>query len=258
MKTKYRVLQIVIIDNGSCEEATYQYYAKLACDSRFKFISDGRQFNWGRMNNLGARSADGEVLVLLNNDVQITEEGWLEELVRQVQRPDVGIVGARLLYPNGTIQHGGIVTTARGTGLHVMRRAPASYPGYLNQLRTVREVSAVTGACLAIRKSVFIEVGGIEEDKLRVTCSDVDLCFRVRSSGYRVIWTPYSTLIHRELSSRGPDDNQEAAERARKEEAYLAKRWAAHLMGDQYWSPNIALEEDVPPLFAIPPRRRNQ
>jgi GT2 family glycosyltransferase len=252
--TNYPSIQIVLVDNGSSESKTLEYYDEIRSDPRLVLISYTAEFNWGAMNNAGARAARGQILVLLNNDTEVIEADWLNELVGQILRPEIGVVGARLLYPDHTLQHGGIVTTPRGAGQHVMRRAPPDDPGYLDFLSVVHEVSAVTGACLAIRREVYEEVGGIEEHQLSVACSDVDLCLRVRSKGYRVLWTPYATLVHKELATRGPDDTPEKIERSCKEEAYLAKKWAPYLKEDPFWSPNMEAEENARPLLAIPPR----
>jgi GT2 family glycosyltransferase len=251
--TNYPSVEVVLVDNGSCEDATSEYYAKIGTDERIRFVQFPGEFNWGAMNNAGARAANGEVLVLLNNDIEVIESDWLNELVGQVLRPAIGAVGARLLYPNHALQHGGLVCTPKGAAQHVMRHSPPDDPGYMGLLGTVRQVSAVTGACLAIRKAVYEEVGGIEQHRLRVACSDVDLCLRVRARGYRVLWTPHATLLHEELATRGSDDTPEKRDRARKEEAYMATTWAGDLKADPFWSPNLAAEEDTPPLFEIPP-----
>jgi O-antigen biosynthesis protein len=253
-KTDYPSLQIILIDNGSCEDETLQYYSEIRLDPRILIVPYSDTFNWGAMNNAGARAACGQILVLLNNDTEVIESNWLNELVGQALRPEIGVVGARLLYPDQTLQHGGVVTTPRGAGQHVMRHSSPEDPGYMDMLSVVHEVSAVTGACLAVRKEVFEQVVGIEEHHLRVACSDVDLCFRVRSKGYRVIWTPNATLVHKELATRGPDNTPEKVERSRKEESYMAEKWAVYLKEDPFWSPNLEAEEDAPPLLAIPPR----
>jgi GT2 family glycosyltransferase len=253
-RTNYPSFELILIDNSSHEEATFAYYSEIKKDRRIRFVDYPGEFNWGAMNNSAAQVAYGQILVLLNNDTEVIEANWLNELVSQVVRPEIGIVGARLLYPDHTLQHGGVVTTPRGAAQHVMRYAPPEYPGYMGLLRTVREVSAVTGACLAIRKKVYEEVGGVEQHSLRVACSDVDLCLRVRSKGYRVLWTPHATLYHKELATRGSDDTPEKLSRTHKEEAYMATTWAEYLTKDPFWSCNLAAGEDMPPLLAIPPR----
>lgn len=254
LRTIYPKFEIVIVDNGSTEPESVAFLASLVGSMLVRVIRFDGPFNWGAVNNAGVDACSGEVVVLLNNDTEVINSDWLQELVGQVMRPDVGAVGAKLLYPaSGSLQHAGIVVSPNGAGRHVFRHSAGDGEGYLNVLSRVRSVSAVTGACIALRRTTLVEVGGIEETELQVTCSDVDLCFRVQDHGYRVIWTPFARLWHKELATRGTDDTAEKLSRAAKEESYLSRRWESKMRADPYWSPNLALDEKAEYL-AVPPR----
>jgi GT2 family glycosyltransferase len=211
----------------------------LAQDPRVKLIRHPGAFNWSAINNRAVEQAAGTVVVLLNNDTEILHPDWLNEMVTQALRPEVGLVGAMLLYHDRRVQHAGMATGPRGVTTHLWRYAAEDDPGYMNFLSIVRGSAAVTGACVALRKSVFNEVGGLEEANLAVTCGDTDFCFRVRAHGYRVIWTPYARLIHAEVATRGPDDTPEKAERSRRELDHLRLTWGTWLDEDPFLSPNL-------------------
>ncbi|MEA2767113.1 MAG: hypothetical protein QOD93_75 [Acetobacteraceae bacterium] len=255
-RTVYPRLELVIVDHDSREAGTLAFLGALAAEGRAKVIRFNGPFNWSAMNNCGVGASAGDVVILLNNDTMVMHADWLDEMVVQALRPEVGLVGAKLLYPlDGTVQHAGIVLRPDGAGQHVFRHAAADDPGYLNQLAIVRTVSAVTGACMAMRRQVFDAVGGLEEDTLRVTNGDVDLCLRVQQHGYRVLWTPFARLWHGELATRGADDTPEKRQRAERERAYLVSRWAGRLVKDPYWSPNLEVREDGA-ILAVPSRAR--
>jgi GT2 family glycosyltransferase len=243
-RTDYPAVEFLIVDNDSRETRTERLFTALRRDERVRILPYQGPFNWSAMNNRAAEAARGKVLLLLNNDIDVIDGGWLTELASQAMRPEVGAVGAKLLYPDGTLQHAGM-TLGRGSfGAHLYRHAAREDPGYGGMLAARRRVSAVTGACLAIRREVFHAVGGIEEDHLRVTGSDVDLCLRVRERGLAVICTPHALLYHRELASRGPDAS--AAQRARvaRERAYLMERWGAAIETEAFLSPNLTVVEE--------------
>jgi GT2 family glycosyltransferase len=243
-RTDYPAVEFLIVDNDSRETRTKRLFATLLRDERVRILPYQGAFNWSAMNNRAAEAARGEVLLLLNNDIDVIDGGWLAELVSQAMRPQVGAVGAKLLYPDGTVQHAGM-TLGRGSfGAHLYRHVARDDPGHGGMLGARRRVSAVTGACLAIRREVFHAVGGIEQDHLRVTGSDVDLCLRVRERGLAVICTPQALLHHRELASRGPDAS--AAQRARvaRERAYLVERWGAAIETEAFLSPNLTVVEE--------------
>jgi GT2 family glycosyltransferase len=240
-RTDYPAVEFLIVDNDSRETRTHRLFATLRRDERVRILPYPGAFNWSAMNNRAAEAARGEVLLLLNNDIDVIDGGWLTELVSQAMRPEVGVAGAKLLYPDGTVQHAGM-TLGRGSfGAHLYRHAARDDPGHGGMLAARRRVSAVTGACLAIRREVFHAVGGIEEDHLRVTGSDVDLCLRVRERGLAVICTPHALLYHRELASRGPDASAAQRERVARERAYLLERWGAAIETEAFLSPNLTV-----------------
>src|SRR5690606_39042414 len=184
-RTDYPNLELLIVDNGSVEPETAALFERLRADPRVRVIPDPAPFNYSRLNNLAARQARGEVLVLLNNDIDVIGPGWLRELVGQAMRPDVGAAGARLLFVDGRVQHAGIALGVGGVASYYHPFVERQARGYRDALVLVREVSAVTGACLALRREVYERVGGLEEEHLAVAFNDVDLCLKIREAGLR-------------------------------------------------------------------------
>ena len=253
-RTAYKRIEIIIVDNGSRDAETLEFLQTAVSDTRVKVLSFNKSFDWSAINNLGVKYSSGDVILLLNNDTEVIHSDWLDEIVKQTTRPEVGIVGAKLLYPpHGTIQHAGIVLAPDGAGKHAFRHAAGDDLGYLDQLAIVRTVSAVTGACAALRREVFHQVGGLRENALQVTNGDVDLCLRVQQHGYRVVWTPFARLWHKELATRGADTTPDKRRRADEEQAYLIGRWAERLREDPYWNPNLEVREDGL-VLAVPSR----
>lgn len=222
-KTRYDNLEVIILDNGSENRDVLHFLSEVAKDSRVHVCRDARPFNWSALNNAATGHASGELVLFLNDDVAILHEDWLEEMVRQISRPHVGIVGARLLYPDYTVQHAGIAVTGDGA-IHVMRGAEAGTRGYCDSLFSQRDVSAVTGACLMIRKDLLEHVGGLDET-FPVSCNDVDLCLRVRAAGWRIVWTPFATLTHVDGGTRGRDATPVQILQHWRETARLLGRW---------------------------------
>jgi GT2 family glycosyltransferase len=249
-RTRYPDYEILVIDNGSVEEETGRLFAELARDKAIRILPRPGPFNFSALNNSAAREATGSILGLVNNDIEVTDEGWLDEMVGLAVRPDIGCVGARLLYPDGRLQHGGIVIGLGGVAGHAHRFAAPSAPGYLQRLTAVQNMSAVTAACLLVRKSVFDEVGGLDES-LTVAFNDVDFCLRVRAAGYLNLWTPFATLVHHESVSRGRDLTPAKARRFADEYAAMQKRWGAALLYDPYYSPNLTYDRED---FSVRPR----
>lgn len=203
-----------------------------------------------------AAEAKGEVLLLLNNDIDVIEPGWLREMVSQAMRPEIGAVGATLLFSDGTVQHAGIllgIGWPDGTAGHYYPGAHRRDPGPSGQLAIVRSVSAVTRACLAVRRALYEEVGGLDEEALQVAFSDVDFCQRLRAHGDRNLWTPFALLYHKESASRGMDADGAKAERSRRERAVPRERWGAWIDNDPCWYPNPSLRTGWRDL-AEPPR----
>jgi O-antigen biosynthesis protein len=244
--TDYPKIELLILDNGTREPGAIKLLRKLEAHERVRVLSLPGPFNWSSLNNAGARAARGTILVLLNNDVKILRGDWLDELVSHAVQPGIGAVGAKLLYPAGSLQHAGIVFDTGGP-THVLRHAPAD-TGRLNQTFTVaHSVSAVTGACLAVRRSTFFEVGGLDEG-LAVTCNDTDFCLRLLAYGYRNVWTPFAMLEHRELASRGPEQTENMRERAAAELDRLSRNWGGATVSDRYLNPNLELVDEQPSL----------
>lgn len=242
-KTDYPSLEVLIIDNDSSEIGTRLLFSQLSSDERVKIVPFPGVFNWSAANNMGARAAQGSVLVFLNNDIEITESGWLRELTSHVVRPSVGVVGAKLHYKDARLQHGGMVCDGNDNCVHIYRFADPEDPGHLGQLALTRDVFAVTGACMAVRKVIFDELGGFESRDLKVTWSDVDLCLRARARKLRVVWTPFARLRHLECATRGHDTSPERIRRFLKEQDYMRATWGHALREDPFVNPYMAATE---------------
>jgi glycosyltransferase involved in cell wall biosynthesis len=252
-KTTYPNYEIVIVDNGSDDPATLRYLEKLASLTCISVMRDDRPFNYSALNNAAVKLARGEVVGLINNDIQVISAGWLSEMVSHALRPEVGAVGARLWYADDTMQHAGVVLGVDGIAGHAHRFLPRHNGGYCGRASLIQSFSAVTGACLLVRKSIYEAVGGLNETELQVACNDVDFCLRVREAGYRNVWTPYAELYHHESATRGFDDTPEKLARSAQEVAYMKKRWGHELLHDPAYSPNLTLDgEDF--ALAWPPR----
>ena len=253
--TRYGSYEIHLVDNGSDDPGSLELFARLARSGRVQLRRDDRPFNFPALNNAAVRRTDAEVVCLLNNDVEALHPDWLEEMVSVASQPGVGAVGAKLLYPDGRIQHGGVLVGLHGTADHAYAGAPGDAPGYAQQLLVRREVSAVTAACLVVRRAVYLEVGGLDEETFPVSFNDVDFCLKLRERGYRNVWTPHARLVHHESASRGKALRPEQKARADRELAALRSRWAEALRDDPSLSPNLSLSSKVPRL-AWPPRER--
>jgi GT2 family glycosyltransferase len=251
-KTDYPGLEILIADNDSREPETKSFFENVQRRGVRIFPSPG-QFNFSRINNAAAREAKGDILLFLNNDISMIDHSWLKEMIIYAMRPDVGAVGARLLYPDGAVQHAGVVLGLEGVAGHIHLGAARNDPGYFSRLKLVQDISCVTAACMAIRKAVFQQIGGFDEENLAVAFNDVDLCIRIREAGYRIIWTPHAELYHVESKSRGSDLVPSQLKRFRSEEEYMRRRWAKQLACDPFFNPNLSLEGQLP-TPAFPPR----
>eukprot|EP01037_Dinobryon_pediforme_P015296 gene15296-15438_t len=241
-KTDYPNLEIIIIDHESRESKTLALFARIAQDPRVKIIPYTGTFNYSAMNNLAAKTASGSILALLNNDIEMIDSSWLKEMVSHAVRPEIGAVGAKLYYPDGRIQHAGVIVGLGGFARHSFIFLPKGKSGYFNHAKLTRAVSAVTGACLVVRKSVFDEVGGLNEVDLKVVFNDADLCLKIQAAGYRNVFTPFAELIHHESISRGTDNTPEKKARFAREANYLARTWPDVIQNDPYYSPNLTLD----------------
>jgi GT2 family glycosyltransferase len=241
--TRYPDYEILIVDNGSVQDETKRLFAELRADPAIRILPYPQPFNFSAINNFAARQARGTVLALVNNDIEVAHGEWLDEMVALAMRRETGCVGAMLTYPDGRIQHAGIVVGLGGVAGHGHRFAAADDPGYLGRLRAVHEVSAVTAACLVIRRDVFDAVGGLDET-LTVAFNDVDFCLKVRAAGYRNLWTPFAKLVHHESASRGRDLTPAKAKRFVAEYAAMQRRWGAALLNDPYYSPHLTYDRE--------------
>lgn len=243
-KTDYTHFEVVVIENNSTDEATFEYYKKIRRQYRgCRVVGYTGPFNFSAINNFGRKVARGSYLLLLNNDVEVIDGSWLREMLSLAVQPGVGIVGAKLYYPDDTIQHGGVIVGLGGYAGHSHKYARRDSSGYMFRLSTVQNLSAVTGACLLCKASVYDEVGGLDEE-FTVAYNDVDFCLRVRDKGYRVLYTPYAQLYHHESKSRGLDTKGPAKERFDREKARMAQRYGASLTKDPYYNPNLTLDRE--------------
>src|ERR1017187_7657602 len=242
-RTDYPNLEILVMDNNSSAIGTRLLFAQLSTDKRVRVLPFPGEFNWSAANNSGAQAANGTVLLFLNNDINVTDDGWLREMVSHGIRPLVGVVAAKLYYKDARLQHGGMVLDKNDNCLHLYRFADPGEPGYMAQLALTRDVSSVTGACMAVRKQVFVELGGFEAQHLKVTWSDVDFCLRARKHKYRVVWTPFAELQHLECATRGFDTTPERIGRFRKEQDYMRRTWGAQLHEEPFVNPNLVATE---------------
>jgi GT2 family glycosyltransferase/2-polyprenyl-3-methyl-5-hydroxy-6-metoxy-1,4-benzoquinol methylase len=254
-RTDYPQLELLIVDNDSRDPEAVALLGRLQHDRRVRILPFPGPFNYSAINNAAVREATGEIVVLANNDVDVIDGGWLREMVSLAVRPDVGAVGAKLLYANGSIQHAGVVLLgSQGVAGHFGYHADNHETGYCGQFALTRELSAVTGACLALRKQVYEAVGGLDAEHLVVQFNDVDLCLRIREAGLRVIWTPFAELYHLESASRGLNRTPEQIATAAREADYMRDRWGAVLDSDPFYNPNFdRLDPNCRP--AVPPRR---
>jgi GT2 family glycosyltransferase len=230
-RTSYEPYEIVVVNNDSASDEAHEYFANFP----HRLLHYGGPFNFSAINNFASLQTDSPWLLFLNNDTEIIESGWLTAMAEHVQRREVGAVGARLLFSNDTIQHGGVVVGVGGIAQHAFRDFPAEAPGTGRQLQVIRNCSAVTGACLLTRREVFAEVGGFDEEHLPVTFNDVDLCLKIRRAGYLIVYTPYAKLYHHEGASR-----RRTIEPL--ETRVMQERWADVLAHDPYYNPNFSRE----------------
>ncbi len=252
-KTDYNKYEIIIVDNGTDEDNSVEYLRSLSKYNNIKVIKCDGDFNFSKLNNNAAKNAKGEILVLLNNDIEVIKGDWLSILVSHAIRKEVGCVGAKLIYPNNTIQHAGVILGLGGVAGHPYKGFPSGHLGYFSRLMITQNVEAVTGACLAVRKTIFNEVGGLNENDLKVAFNDVDFCLKVSRSGYRNIMDPNVLLFHHESLSRGLDTKGEKKLRFQKEANYMLKKWGQRLLNDSNYNPNLTLKHENFGL-SFPPR----
>ena len=241
-KTTYPNYEIVILDNQSREAETLEWFDKIQRKANVRVASYDHPFNYSAINNYGVKQASGEIVGLINNDIEVISPDWLTEMVGHACRPEIGCVGAKLYYDNDTIQHAGVIVGLGGVAGHSHKHFPRDAPGYFFRLKNVQNLSAVTAACLLVRKSIFLSVGGLNEKDLAVAFNDVDFCLRVQESGYRNVWTPHAELYHHESVSRGAEDSPEKVARFRGEIFYMQTQWGSRLLKDPAYNRNLTLD----------------
>lgn len=253
-KTTYQNYEILIIDNGSIETETLDWFQWIQSqDSRVKVIRYDHPFNYSAINNYGVTLANGAIIGLINNDIEVIEPEWLSEMVSHSLRAEIGCVGAKLYYSSGSLQHCGVVLGIGGVAGHSHKHFSKNSYGYFSRMQLISNFSAVTGACLLVKKKIFESVGGLDEDNLKVAFNDVDFCLKVRENGYRNLWTPYAELYHHESISRGAEDTPEKMIRFQAEVLFMKSKWGSKLMQDPCYSPNLTLDHEDFSL-AWPPR----
>lgn len=254
-RTTYQPIEIIVIDHQSDERDTVALLDRVAKDPRVRIMRYVGTFNYSAMNNRAVEIARGDILGFINNDTDVVTSDWLTEMVALVARPQVGAVGAKLLYPSGKVQHAGVGLGIGGVAGHLFYNAGADDPGYFGRLQLVSNVSAVTGACLVVKKSNFLAAGGFNEIDLPVAFNDVDLCLKLRRQNLVNIWTPNAIMIHHESPSRGSDSSLENQDRYRRECEWMRQTWGDNLDHDPYLNPNLSLEDGNFRL-SFPPRRK--
>jgi len=237
--TDYKNYEIIILDNESTEQKILTYFEELKQFKNIRIIEYHHPFNFSAINNFGVSEAKGEVVALLNNDVEIISTHWLTEMVQHALRPDIAAVGAMLYYRDNTIQHAGVVLGIGGVAGHSHKYFPKDSFGYFSRLKIIQNYAAVTGACLVVKKALYVEVGGLNEDNLSVAFNDVDFCLKLQEKGYRNLWTPYVELYHHESRSRGSEDTKEKQERFGREIAYMKKNWKKNIDNDRYYNSHL-------------------
>jgi len=236
-KTEYKNYEIVIVDNNSQEKETFDYLKSIEKKKFIRILQYKSEFNFSKINNYAVSKVKGEHILFLNNDIEVISQGWLTAMLEHSLRKEVGAVGAKLIFPNNTIQHAGTIMGLGGTAGHSHKNFPAESNGYFGALNTIRNYSAITAACMMIRKEVFDEVGRFDEKKLAVAFNDVDLCLKMRKKGYLIVYTPFAALYHHESLSRGYDLNPN-------EISAMNNRWGDILLSDPYYNPNLSLDSE--------------
>ena len=244
-RSTYDNFEILVVENNSETDAIQDYYAKLRQTDKVKVLTYFGEFNYSAVNNFGVSQAEGEYILLLNNDTQVITANWMEELLMYAQREDVGAVGAKLYYADNTIQHAGVILGlgAHRTAGHCHYKQARQNLGYMGRLCYAQNLSAVTGACLMVKKSLYDELGGLDES-FEISLNDVDFCLRLREKGLLNVFTPFAELYHFESISRGLDDQGEKAQRYNRESEHFREKWKAVLeAGDPYYNPNFSLDK---------------
>jgi GT2 family glycosyltransferase len=251
-KSTYENYEILIVDNESDDSAMMSYFKELQSESRIRILRYARSLNYSELNNAAVKMAQGELIALVSTGVEVISPDWLSELVSHALRSDIGAVGARLWSSNDTLQHGGIILGMGGVSGYAHKYLPQHRSGYQSRACLQQNFSAVSAACLVVRKTIYEEVGGLNEKDVSDAFADVDFCLRVLAAGYRNLWTPYAELYHHELTIYN-NGHSEQPTRFAKEVHYMQQHWGELLLKDPAYSPNLTLDiEDF--SYAWPPR----
>ena len=244
-KTTYSNYEVLVIDNGSTESATFSVFEhwRKQEPKRFRCRTLDIPFNYSKLNNYGVQQSQGDYLLFLNNDTEVLNPDWLTAMVEQAQRRQIGAVGARLLYPDGTLQHAGVVAGIGGAAGHGHKHYSGKHNGYFSQIQSINNYAAVTAACLMCRRDVFVEVGGFEED-LAIAFNDIDFCFKILEKGYRNVYLPHVVLYHYESKSRGYEDTPQKQARFQKEVLYMQRKWKKIIANDPCYSPHLTKDRE--------------
>jgi GT2 family glycosyltransferase len=255
-RTDYPEMEVLIVDHESKLPETFELFKKLQLDTRVRIIPYAGPFNYSAINNMAVTEAKGSIIGLINNDIDVINPDWLSEMVALSVMNDVGAVGAKLIYSNDRVQHAGIVLGVSGIANHFNYAMRRSNTGYFGRNVLTSAVSAVTGACLVVRKSAFEEVGGLNETDLAVAFNDVDFCLRLKKRGYRNIWTPHAELYHHESATRGAEHTPENVERFQREIDYMRTNWGHEIDHDAFYNENFSADISECFQLAFPPRRK--
>jgi GT2 family glycosyltransferase len=243
-KTDYKNYEVMLVNNQSKEKETFAYLEKISDHPAIHLFSYDHDFNFSAINNFAVSQTNSDYLVFLNNDTEVISPEWLTAMMEHMTRKEVGAVGAKLIYYDRTIQHAGVIMGITQICGHAFRRFPADHPGYFGQLQVVRNCSAVTGACMLVKKAIFQAMGGFDSHNLPVGYNDIDLCLKILTAGYLIVWTPYALLYHREYSSRGDDRDLQGRSRQNyqriiAELEFFEKKWSRYIDNDPYYNPNL-------------------
>lgn len=252
--TDYPNMEIIVVDNDSSDPDTLSYFEDIKARG-VTVLAHPYPFNYSTINNRAASIATGEVIGLVNNDIEVIDSNWLKEMLAQLFRPGVGAVGAKLLWPNRMVQHGGVVVGVNGLAAHTGNNLEQRDAGYLGMNQIVRRQSAVTAACLLLKKSVFDSVCGLDERAFPVAFNDVDLCLRIQQQGLHMVWSAFAQLVHAESASRGKDQTPEKRARAQREQDQFIERWFRFWASDSYYHPALSMDYLSGPYggLALPP-----
>jgi GT2 family glycosyltransferase len=247
----YDSFELIIVDNASTEKEAIEFLEAIRSDSRVNVVRDESDFNYSKLNNQAASMAQGELLLFLNNDVEALDSNWMNELVREVVQDGVAVSGAKLYYPDGRIQHAGVILGVGGVAGHSHKYAAPGDVGYFGRIEARQQLSAVTGACMMVRREAFLQVGGFTE-KLAVSFNDVDLCLKIGATGKRIVYTPRAALVHHESISRGKDVQPEQVSRAKAEIFYMKQKWPEALKRDPFYNINLTRDKEDWSLGSYP------